>query len=301
VAPRLDSTITLADGRRLAYAEWGDPNGKPLFFFHGSPHSRLFCPDERATVAAGVRVISVDRPGIGRSDVLEARRLGDWPADVIALADSLGLDRFAVVGWSAGGPYAAACAALISPRLTGAAVVSTRHLSQYNFVERPESYEELDSDDRATYDLAQKDPTAAAELAAQQNAELVAMLKENPESFTGPAEQPEGDRWFFADQTIARPFYAAMSESVRQGADGFRWEMIDGWLPWGFRLDSIPMRVHLWHGEQDPRVPRRHADFTASRIPDCVLTVWPDVGHFGIAKYWGQVLDALTTGRGTTP
>jgi pimeloyl-ACP methyl ester carboxylesterase len=294
VGPRLDSSITLADGRRLAYAEWGDPNGTPIFFFHGTPGSRLFCPDERATAAAAVRLITPDRPGIGGSDILKARRFADWPADVVALADSLGVDRFAVVGWSAGGIYAAACAALIPSRLTAAGVVSTRHLSQYNFAERPESYDELDADERAEYDLAQKDPAAAAEMAAQQNADIVATLQHDPESYMGPAQWPEPERWFFADEPRARPFYLAASEGVRQGTDGFRWEMIDGWLPWGFRIDRIAMRVHLWYGELDARVARRHIDFAVNRIPDCVLTTWPDVGHFGVAKYWGDVLDALT-------
>jgi pimeloyl-ACP methyl ester carboxylesterase len=294
VAPRVDSTITLPDGRRLAYAEWGDPAGTPVFFFHGTPGSRLFCPDERVTVAAGVRLITPDRPGIGGSDILKARRIGDWPADVVALADALGIDRFAVVGWSAGGIYAAACAALIPTRLTAAGVVSTRHLSQYNFVERPESYDELDADERAEYDLARRDPDAAAEMVAQQNAELVARLQQNPESYLNATQQPEGDRWFFADESRVGPFYRAASEGVRQGTDGFRWEMIDGWLPWGFRIDQISVRLHLWHGEQDPRVARQHIDFAANRIPDCVLTIWPDVGHYGVAKYWGQVLAAVT-------
>lgn len=294
MAPRLDSTITLPDGRRLAYAEWGDANGTPLFFFHGTPYSRLFCPDEAATMAAGVRLITADRPGIGGSDILKARRIGDWPADVVALADALGIDRFAVVGWSAGGIYAAACAALIPARLTAAGVVSTRHLSQYNFVERPESYDELKADERAEYDLAQVDPTAAAERAAQENAEIVAKLRSHPESWLDPTQQPEGDRWFFADESRARSFYVAVSEGLRQGTEGLCWELIDGWFPWGFRLDEIPMRVHLWHGEQDALVARRHIDFAANRIPDCVVTIWPDVGHFGVAKYWGRVLAALT-------
>ena len=114
-----DTTVALPDSRRLAYAEWGDANGKCVFFFHGTPHSRLWCPDEAVTRAAQVRLVTVDRPGIGRSDVLRSRTFGDWPADVVALADTIGVERFAVLGWSSGGPYAAACAALIPGRLTG--------------------------------------------------------------------------------------------------------------------------------------------------------------------------------------
>ena len=289
-----DSTITLADGRRLAYTEWGDPGGKPLFGFHGTPQSRLWCPDEPATVAAGVRLITIDRPGIGRSDVLEARRFSDWPPDVVALADHLGIDRFAVVGWSAGGPYAAACAALIPSRLTAVGIVSSRHLSQYNFVERPGAYEELDSDDRSEYELAQRDPAAAAEHVAQMSAEMVATLKDHPERQIDPAQAPECDRWFFADEARARDFFTAVTECVRQGTAGVRWELIDAWLPWGFRLDEMQMRVHLWHGEHDERVPRQHFEWTAEHLPNCVPVAWPDSGHLGVAKHWDEVLQTLT-------
>jgi pimeloyl-ACP methyl ester carboxylesterase len=297
VPPRSDSTVTLPDGRRLAYAEWGDPDGKPVFFFHGSPGSRLFCPDEPASVAAGVRLITVDRPGVGRSDTLVARTWGDWPADVVGLADALGIGRFAVVGWSYGGNYAAACAALIPSRLTAVGAISTRHLSEYNFVERPGAYEELDPDERADYDVAKADPIAAAENWVRRNVEWVANLQKNPESFLDPAKLPApDDKWFFDDENRRRELFAGMSEAVRQGTDGFRWEMIDGLLPWGFRLNEIRMRVHLWYGELDERIARRHVDFIAGQIRDCVLVVWPDAGHFGIAKHWGQILGELLPG-----
>src|SRR5947208_15844339 len=160
--PRRDSTITLTDGRRLAFTEWGDPDGKPLFLFHCAPFSRLFCPDEPATIAAGVRLVTVDRPGIGRSDVLEARSWGDWPADVVALADALGIDRFAVVGWSYGGNYAAACAALIPSRVTAAGAASPRPLPEYTAAERQDAYAELTPEDEFDDDLAQKIPAPAA-------------------------------------------------------------------------------------------------------------------------------------------
>ena len=125
-----DATVTMPDGRRLAYTEWGLPDGKPVLCFHGTPGSRLWCPDEEATSAARVRLIMPDRPGIGRSDPLEGRTLADWPKDVEALADALQISSFAVVGVSAGGPYAAACAALIPGRLSGVALVSSRPLAK---------------------------------------------------------------------------------------------------------------------------------------------------------------------------
>ena len=103
--------LRLTDGRRLSYCEYGAPRGAPAFFCHGWPGSRLdFSANDEPAAEAGVRVISVDRPGIGRSDPQLGRTVLDWANDVAALADSLSIDRFAVFGFSFGGPYARACA-----------------------------------------------------------------------------------------------------------------------------------------------------------------------------------------------
>jgi pimeloyl-ACP methyl ester carboxylesterase len=110
--PRADATITLADGRALAYCEWGNPTGFPVLWMHGGPGSRLLCPDEDATTAAGVRLLTVDRPGYGGSDPRPDPSLLGWADDVKVLADRLSLERFAVVGWSAGGGL---CAGLRCP------------------------------------------------------------------------------------------------------------------------------------------------------------------------------------------
>jgi pimeloyl-ACP methyl ester carboxylesterase len=98
VPPFTDDVIRLSDGRRLAYAEWGEPEGRCVFLLHGTPHSRLFCPDEAVTVSSGVRLVTVDRPGVGGSEVLPRRTFGDWPADLLQLADALGADTASSAG-----------------------------------------------------------------------------------------------------------------------------------------------------------------------------------------------------------
>src|SRR6476661_2822678 len=116
--------IRLPDGRALGFAEWGDPAGRPVFLFHGTPGSRLSRhPDESQARAQGVRLITVDRPGYGLSDPLPRRRLLDWPADVAALAAALRLERFALVGVSGGGPHALACAYACPDRVTAVALI----------------------------------------------------------------------------------------------------------------------------------------------------------------------------------
>src|SRR5262249_11011093 len=103
--------VGLPDGRALGLVECGDPGGWPVFFFHGFAGSRLQRhPDDSLAQAAGIRLIAVDRPGIGRSDRLPGRRIVDWAADVAAAANALGATEFSVFGWSAGSPHSLACA-----------------------------------------------------------------------------------------------------------------------------------------------------------------------------------------------
>jgi pimeloyl-ACP methyl ester carboxylesterase len=123
--PHVDYLIALPDGRSLAYAEFGDPDGRPVLFFHGTPGYRLNPWIEDAELRSlGVRLIALDRPGVGRSTPRPQRRLLDWPDDVQTLADVLGLERFAVVGFSNGGPHAAACAHKLGRRVSGTALVA---------------------------------------------------------------------------------------------------------------------------------------------------------------------------------
>ena len=115
--PAADVECTLSDGRRLAFAVWGDPDGVTVFVFHGAPGSRLFAPDPVTTAEAGVRLVTVDRPGYGASDPQTGRSILDWPIDLLQVADRLGVARFAVVGHSSAGPYALACALRMPQRI----------------------------------------------------------------------------------------------------------------------------------------------------------------------------------------
>src|SRR5258706_15083022 len=108
--PDRDTLVELADGRRIALAEWGDPAGRPVFLFQGTPGSRLYNPDVETGNAAGVRLLCPDRPGYGGCHREGGRSVLDWAFDVGEVADALGIDRFPVVGWSSGGQFALACA-----------------------------------------------------------------------------------------------------------------------------------------------------------------------------------------------
>jgi pimeloyl-ACP methyl ester carboxylesterase len=254
----------------------------------------LWCPDEDATSAAGVRLIMPDRPGIGRSDPLEGRTLADWPKDVEALADALRLSTFAVIGVSAGGPSAAACAALIPERVSGVALVSSRALAQYNWAERPGIEQEWDPELRAEFDMTRENPQAGASLAAAHFADDFTRFDEHPELIHDWLEDAEGDRWFFEDATRTADFDAFIRETFRQGLDAITWELIEVFQPWGFRLADISIPVTIWHGSQDPRVTQEQIDFQVGTIPRASLVIWPDSGHLGFVKHWGEILEAIT-------
>lgn len=121
-----DHELILPNRQKMTYAEFGDPNGQPVMYFHGSPSCRLepLLIGDDLLAQLGLRVIAPDRPGIGGSDFQTGRELVDWPANVNSLADSLGLERFSVMGNSGGGPYVAVCAAKIPNRLKSAVIVS---------------------------------------------------------------------------------------------------------------------------------------------------------------------------------
>jgi pimeloyl-ACP methyl ester carboxylesterase len=234
-----------------------------------------------------------DRPGIGRSDSQEGRTFADWPKDVGALADALQISSFGVVGVSGGGAYAAACAALIPGRLRGVALVSCRALTEYNWAERPEAPEEWSPEERVDFDLAREDPTAAADMAAEEFADDADPLEEFPQRIHDWLEAAEGDRWFFGDPSRTATFDAYLRETWRQGMDGLKWELIDIFQPWGFRLADIPIPVSIWHGSQDPRVTKEQIDFQAATIPRSSVVIWPDSGHLGFVKHWKEILDAV--------
>lgn len=293
-APRHDASIRLADGRALAYAEWGDPDGRPVLFFHGMPGSRTFVPDPEAAVDEHVRLISTDRPGMGRSDPQPGHSTGDWPADVVELADALGLGRFGVAGWSAGTCYVFACAAKIPERLTGAAGTTSAAVMRYLFDLDPEIREELiDDDERAILAALRGGGREAAERwAADDAADWAQSVAEHPEQLVEGDDDP-GDEWFLADAERRAAFVETFREAVRQGAEAMAPQFVAQVAPWGFRLEDITIPVHVWAGANDGITPPERMRLVAELIPRATFTVWGDVGHAGLAKHFREVLREL--------
>jgi pimeloyl-ACP methyl ester carboxylesterase len=278
-------TIRLRDGRRLGYAEGDDPGGRPLFFFHGWPGSRVEgrLGDEAAR-ATGVRMIALDRPGMGLSDYQPRRTLVDWPDDVIEVAAALGLDRFAVLGISGGGPYAAACAWKLSDRLTGAGLVSC--LAPLDV---PGVTAGMSRRNRLSFQLVGR----LAVLRRVFFAAMAVSVRWRPDRVLERGVGAAVDKKYLDRPDVREILVESLSEAFRSGSRGPAWEMGLYARPWGFRLQDIRTPVHLWHGEQDANAPVTMARHLATAIPECRASFYPGEGHLHFVDRLPEILAAV--------
>ena len=266
------------DGRVLCVLEEGGEHGQAVFALHGTPGSRLLW---RGLVEdaeqRGLRLLAYDRPGYGGSDPHPGRTVADAAADVAAIADALGIERFAVEGGSGGGPHALACSALLPERCVAAAALASvapypaegldwlAGMGQDNLDEFGATLEGREPLER--YLRGQADELLAAEPEAL--ADALRSLLSPPDAAILTGE-------------VAEYLYAATHEAVG--------ERLDGWIdddfvfvrPWGFELDDIAVPVQLWHGAQDRFVPIAHGEWLAERIPAVDAQLHDGDGHLTI-------------------
>ena len=287
-----DHVIMLDDGRSLGYAEFGDPTGQPIFYFHGWPSSRLEGKNFHAAgLKLAARIISPDRPGMGLSDFKKGFTLSQWPQDVLALAGALGIERFAAAGISSGSPYAFACARFIPERLSAAGSVSgvgpldIPHPGQYLFKQELQITR-----------LAHRAPRLARLLLYLE----AKKLKRNPAKALAELDKglPDVDKAIFRDQPdLAATFAETLSECMRQGMRGPIASIALEGKPWGFRLEDIGMKFYVWQGERDNLVYPATARYLAGRLSNCSLTLYPEDGHIStIVNRAEEIVGALLAG-----
>jgi pimeloyl-ACP methyl ester carboxylesterase len=277
--------ILLADGRELAYAEYGDAQGRPVFFFHGLPSSRLMHPDAEVCRSLGIRLVTVDRPGFGRSDPKPGRSLLDWADDVQALADQLGVDQFAVVGPSGGGPFVAACAYRLPTRIKRAAIVGGA-----GPIDKPGALKGAAFDRRVGYWLARRSPMLLR---------VVLLWRGNPNrdaekffaSYT--RHNPSSDQVLLGNPEIKAMFLATYREATRQGLDALAHELELIAKPWGFSLQEILVPTTIWHGTADNSTPICMAQTLARTIPSATLRLLRNEGHLIFLSHWQAIAENL--------
>jgi pimeloyl-ACP methyl ester carboxylesterase len=285
-----DSSICLADGRRLGYAEYGDPQGRPLFYCHGFPAARLEAALlHPAARKWGVRVVAADRPGCGLSDFQPGRRIGDWPDDVVELADALDIDRFAIVGVSGGGPYALACARKIPQRLTAVGVVCGLGPVSSAWALRDMLWSR-----RLVFRLARRAPWLLRLVLA---VIFEPLIRRRPETILSMiARTPVlADRRVLERPEVRRVLLASIQESILNSPRGILHELFLYTRSWDFRPEEIVLTVDLWHGEADPVVPVVHARTLVRQLLRVRPVILPGEGHFSLPiNHMESILHTLT-------
>lgn len=280
-------TIRLPGGRSIGYDEYGTPLGPPVFLFHGNPGSRLdaLYAGRAALDSLPVRLIAPDRPGIGLSDPQPHRQIADWPADVNQLADALGIERYAVIGGSTGGPYALACARLSPERITAAGVISSLAPPDGLPETRPVGTA------RMYFKLARRVPPLC-------RAQLWLMAKglNDPARLVREATKamPAPDRALLAEPEAQHALLASLAEGLRTPA-GLAQDAALAARPWGFALQKIALPVHIWHGEADGNSPIAAAHYLAQIIPNSLLRILPEEGHFSMLRHLPEMVQLMTT------
>jgi pimeloyl-ACP methyl ester carboxylesterase len=267
---RIDQQFELKDGRRLGYAEYGAPEGVPVLYMHGFPGSRLdyllVNAGDDAAVGANARIIAGDRPGMGLSDVKRRRKLLDWPDDVTELADALQFDRFSVLGYSGGGPYAAACAFKIPGRLSATGIACGMCPP-----DAPGMVDGVSWTLPGKASLMRQLLLMMTSMGLQREPER--FLSQSKETFSGPDRQPL-DR-----PEVAQLFMYTVKEALRPGSGGANQDAGLYARPWGFRLEETTADVNLWHGGRDEDVPLSVSRYAADALPNCKARFYEGEGH----------------------
>jgi pimeloyl-ACP methyl ester carboxylesterase len=281
-----------ASGSSLRVRQAGDPSGRPLVYFHGTPSCRLE-PSFADALAAelGIRVVSFDRPGYGESPA-RPFSLASIARDTATVADALGIERFATTGQSGGGPFSLACAAVLGDRVTRVGVTA----GPAPFHEMPGALDLLDENDSAAVALLPDEEAAAAVFATgfepfralgrASDAQIVSGFKQLSSSHDGELlDRPE----------LASVLAAGLRAAMAHGTSGGGWDNVAWVGPWDIDLDAIEQPVHLWYGGEDTFAPAGTGDWLEQRLPTATLVTRAGDGHLGVMEHAREIFSTLVS------
>lgn len=262
----------LHDGRELSYREYGDLDGKPIFYFHGFPSSGIeMMLDDCKQIASelNLRVIAVNRPGYGNSGFKADRQLLDWPDDISELADSLALDKFSVMGVSGGCPYAIVCAFKIPDRLVHVGIISG--LGPYG----------APGVKKSAASPIVKLPRFVRKMILKG---FKKVLEKNPDKVARKMKKrfPPSDQAVMAVTAERDVLLDALKEGLSAGPEGAMQDTEIYKNDWGFELKAVHKKLFLWHGEDDLSVPVETGRYMAGEFPNCTATFYAGEGHFSL-------------------
>jgi len=272
-------TVAAADGRTLTIAEWGDPDGFPVFMLHGTPGSRFAAQvDESAYANVGARVITYDRPGYGGSDRFRGRRVVDSVADVSAIADSLGIERFAVSGGSWGGPHSLAVAARLPERVTRAACIAgVAPFDMPGF----DWFADMDAVNIDELGWALEGEDVLAREIERTAAGMLERVADDPSKVISDEVQlSEADRAVMASPERHEATRRTINEAFRDGVWGYVDDIFCLIQPWGFDVTEIRVPTRVDYGLTDVLVPRQHGEWLGQNVPNAEVVIDEQGGHF---------------------
>ena len=287
--PQMEGNIAVGEDRQLGFAEFGAPQGRAMFWLHGTPGARRQIPVEARLYAteANIRLIGVDRPGIGSSTPFQYETVSQFADDLRTVADTLGIDKMAVVGLSGGGPYTLACAAAMPQRVVAAGVLGG--------VAPAVGPEAIDSNLMRLARLAEPVLDRAGRPISVLAAGLIRMVRPvaSPALELYARLSPEGDR-----EMLSRPEFKAMflDDLLNGSRKQLAAPIADAILfarPWGFRLADVKVPVHWWHGDADHIVPFSHGKHAVALLPDARLYPIPGESHLAGLGRAEEILHTL--------
>jgi len=269
--------------------EYGDRNGRPVFALHGTPSCGAgFEWADSAARQLGVRVIAPDRPGIGYSDPVPLASIVHYATEVEGLADALSIDRFAVLGYSGGGPYGLAVAQRLGARVVSAAIVSSA-----GEIGAWATWPDLARSDRQLTWLSLHAPAAAR--VVLRLADLGVVVAPRVALWSAEAEMSSCDREVMR-QLGSHQALALFSQALAGSAAGVVHDYALLARPWQIPLSAISVPVHCWHGTDDTLVPLAHSEALLARLPNARLTTWPGEGHLALINHAADVLEDVAAG-----
>jgi pimeloyl-ACP methyl ester carboxylesterase len=272
--------VVKSNWRRLTVRRSGVPNGIPVFFLHGTPGSRLSARlNEASLCRLGVNLITYDRPGYGLSDPHHGRSVADAAEDVKTIANHLGIDTFAVIGRSGGGPHALACAALLPDRVTR--VASLVGLAPFDAagLDWMRGMAEMNQEH---YRAARRGERHLAHVLYPH----VVAIRSNPEHLMQRLEehgQPE-DVITLHDPAYRKEFVLSTAEAIERSLAGWAADSLAFTRPWGFDPGWIRTPTLLWHATQDVFSPVSHAYWLAEHISDSILKLDDASSHLATTR-----------------
>jgi pimeloyl-ACP methyl ester carboxylesterase len=278
-SPRADLTLDLPSNRTLAYAEWGDPAGKPVLLLHRSPGSRLFDPDPDAT--ARVRLITVDRPGFGGTDPVAKPSFSAAAEDLSTLAEALDLRAIALMGWSGGGQFALASVPALADRLASLTLIVTPAPD--------DAIPWYPEDSRPMLPAVRADPVATLPMVARGFEAMMAdpdgLSRSDPSAADADTRSQPG---------VLEAYTAMMREAGRQAGAGMAFDVVAGARGDRLPLEALNVPTRLWYGAGDEYIKLEHGRWYAERIAGSRLEEVQGAGHLLPVLRWREILTVVS-------